>query len=115
MNRIICLIIIATETEETFAPKFVKEPKSIDAASGELVTFECQVEGQPRPTVTWFKNSSIIKANEEIQLFYDEDNTAKLIIKEAFADDSGTYIAVAKNALGSVSYSTQLNVEGIIT
>jgi hypothetical protein len=95
------------------APKFLKVLDCIYASAGESITFECQVEGNPRPTITWFKQSSIIKANEEIQIFYDEDNTAKLIIKEVFPDDAGTYIVVAKNVMGSVSYSAELVVEGI--
>lgn len=81
-------------------------------SAGETATFECQVEGNPRPTVTWFRHSTIIKTSERIQIFYDEDNTAKLVIKETYPEDSGRYTVVAKNAIGSKSYTVDLNVDG---
>ncbi|CAG2174465.1 unnamed protein product, partial [Oppiella nova] len=100
------------EPDDTFEPRFVRDLQCMYAWVGETVTFECQVEGNPRPTITWFKHSSILKANDEIQMYYEEDNSAKLIIKEVFAEDSGKYTVVAKNSIGYKSYTVDLNVEG---
>ena len=71
------------------------------------------MEGNPRPTITWFKESTILRSNEQVQIFYDEDNTAKLIIKEVFPEDSGKYTVVAKNKIGSKTYTVDLTVDGI--
>ncbi|CAG2101276.1 unnamed protein product [Medioppia subpectinata] len=99
------------EIDNRFAPRFTRDLQCIDAFVGETVTFECQVEGNPRPTITWFKHSSILKPNDEIQMYYSEDNTAKLIIREVFAEDSGKYTVVAKNTVGHQAYTVDLNVE----
>lgn len=44
-------------------------------------------------------------------MFYDEDNTATLIIKEVFPEDAGTFTCVAKNSAGFASSTTELTVE----
>ena len=104
---------LVEELDETFEPIFVRQLQCIDAYAGETVTFECQVEGNPRPTITWFKHSSILKASDQIQIFYDEDNTAKLIIRDVYPEDCGKYTVVAKNIVGSKAYTVDLNVDGI--
>ncbi|XP_054168359.1 titin-like isoform X2 [Oppia nitens] len=99
------------EPDDTFAPRFVKRFQSISASIGERVVFECQVEGNPRPTITWFKHSAILKENNEIKMFYEENNIAKLVIIEVFAEDAAKYTVVAKNSVGYVSHTVDLNVD----
>lgn len=73
--------------------------------------FECQVEGIPRPQITWFRQTAIIKPSPDFQMFYDDDNVATLIIKEVFPEDSGNFTVVAKNTCGFASSTTELTVE----
>lgn len=73
--------------------------------------FECKVEGQPRPQITWFRQTAIIKQSQDFQMYYDEDNVATLIIREVFPEDSGTFTCVAKNTAGFASSTTELTVE----
>lgn len=70
-----------------------------------------QVTGNPRPTITWFKQTQILKNTEEFTIYYDESNTTTLYIKESFPEDSGTYTVVAKNLAGFTSCSAELTVE----
>ena len=35
---------------------FVRKPRSIEAEQGDLVIIECEVAGDPKPTVTWTRN-----------------------------------------------------------
>ena len=90
----------------------MRQLECLDVSAGETATFECQVEGNPRPTITWFRHSAIIKPSDRIQLYYDEDNTAKLIIKEVYPEDSGRYTVVAKNVVGATTYTVELDVDG---
>lgn len=73
--------------------------------------FECRVEGFPRPQITWFRQTHIIKESIDFQMFYDEDNSATLIIKEVFPEDAGTFTCVAKNSAGFASSTAELTVE----
>lgn len=97
---------------ETYAPRFIEKLKPIHTSDGYTVQFECQVEGLPRPQITWFRQTAIIKPSQDFQIYYDEDNTATLIIREVFPEDAGTYTCVAKNAAGFASSTTQLAVDG---
>lgn len=48
-------------------------------------------------------------------MFYSDDNTATLVVKEVFPEDAGTFTCVAKNQAGHVTSSAELVVEGPIS
>lgn len=113
------------------------QPKHVP--DGATVQFECKVVGNPRPQITWFRQTAIIKPSHDfqvpnldcfilwfisthlglfciylffcLQIFYDDDNVATLIISEVFPEDAGTFTCVAKNAAGFASSTTELVVE----
>lgn len=93
------------------APKFIEKLKPQNTAEGYTIQFECKVEGVPRPQITWFRQTAIIKPSEDFQMYYDDDNVATLIIREVFLEDAGTFTCVAKNAAGFASSTTELVVE----
>ena len=94
------------------APRFGVQLKSVQAPDGHSVTFECQVEGHPRPIITWFRQTAVIKPSPDFQAVYDEeDNVATLTIAEVFPEDAGTFTCVAKNAAGFASSSAELVVQ----
>ncbi|GBN94600.1 Titin, partial [Araneus ventricosus] len=97
--------------EKLQAPKIVKKLSMVKVLDGQTVELTCQVSGNPRPTITWFKQTQIIKPSMEFQIFYDDDNVTTLIIREVFPEDAGTYTVVAKNAAGFSSTSAELVVE----
>ncbi|TGZ48419.1 hypothetical protein DBV15_02782 [Temnothorax longispinosus] len=97
--------------EKGSAPRFIEKLQPIHTLDGYTVQFECQVEGTPRPQITWFRQTAIIKPSTDFQMYYDEDNVATLIIKEVFPEDAGTFTCVAKNAAGFASNTTELIVE----
>merc|ERR1719471_385056 len=71
------------EGEATFAPKMTEKVKSLAAPDGSQVEFVCKVEGSPRPQITWFRQTAIIKPSQDFQIFYyDTDNKATLVIKK---------------------------------
>ncbi|KAL3275188.1 hypothetical protein HHI36_019957, partial [Cryptolaemus montrouzieri] len=97
--------------QKSVAPKFIEKLKPTVARDGDTVQFQCQVEGVPRPQITWFRQTAIIKHSEDFQIYYDEDNVATLIIKEVFSEDTGSFTCVAKNSSGFASTTTELIVE----
>lgn len=97
--------------EKTSAPKFIEKLQPIHTPDGYTIQFECKVEGYPRPQITWFRQTAIIKPSQDFQMYYDDDNVATLIIREVFPEDSGTFTCVAKNSVGYASSTTELSVE----
>lgn len=105
------LLAEPTEEEKTAAPRFIEQLQPVHTADGYTVQLECKVEGVPRPQITWFRQTAIIKPSQDFQMYYDDDNVATLIIREVFPEDAGTFTCVAKNAAGFASSSTELTVE----
>merc|ERR1712226_1022560 len=99
------------EGEASFAPKIIEKVHSMAASDGSQVEFVCKVEGSPRPQITWFRQTAIIKPSQDFQIFYYDDNKATLVIKEVFPEDAGTFTCVAKNCVGYASSSAELMVE----
>ena len=93
------------------APRFIEKLQPVHTPDGYTIQFECRVEGIPRPQITWFRQTAIIKPSQDFQMYYDEDNVATLIIREVFPEDAGTFTCVAKNAAGFASSTTELTVE----
>jgi hypothetical protein len=102
-------------TEKSMAPRFIEKLAPQHSQEGYTIQFECRVEGFPRPQIIWFRETAAIKPSQDFQMFYDEDNTATLIIREVFPEDAGTFTCVAKNAAGFASSTTQLVVETIMS
>ncbi|CAK1554213.1 unnamed protein product, partial [Leptosia nina] len=100
-----------TSEEQAIAPIFVEKLRPKHTPDGSTVQFECQVEGYPRPQITWFRQTAIIKPSQDFQMYYDDDNVATLVIREVFPEDAGTFTCVAKNAAGFASSTTELIVE----
>lgn len=98
--------------EKTFAPRFIEKLQPITTPDGYTIQFECKVEGNPRPQITWFRQTAIIKQSQDFQMYYDDDNVATLVIREVFPEDSGNFTCVAKNSVGYASSTTELTVEG---
>ncbi|KAJ4429601.1 hypothetical protein ANN_21787, partial [Periplaneta americana] len=100
-----------TPGEQATAPRFVQKLQPKHAQDGTTVQFECQVEGTPRPQITWFKETAILLPSQDFQIYYDDDNVATLIVREVFPEDAGKFTCVAKNAAGFASSTTELMVE----
>ena len=98
--------------EDSSAPRIIESVQSMSAPDGSQIQFVCKVEGSPRPQITWFRQTAIIKPSQDFQIsYYDGDNKATLVIKEVFPEDAGTFTCVAKNCIGFASSSAELIVE----
>lgn len=93
------------------APKFIEKLQPKHVPDGYSCTFECKVEGIPRPQITWFRQTAIIKPSNEFQMYYNEENVATLIIREVYPEDAGKFTCVAKNAFGFASSTAELTVD----
>ena len=53
--------------EDTFAPRIIEKVSSQSAPDGCAAEFVCKVEGNPRPQITWFRQTAIIKPSQDFQ------------------------------------------------
>ncbi|XP_009989473.1 PREDICTED: titin-like [Tauraco erythrolophus] len=91
-------------------PTLVSGLKNKTVTEGESVTLECHISGHPQPAVTWYREDYKIESSMDFQITF-KAGLARLVIREAFAEDSGRFTCTATNKAGSVSTSCHLHVK----
>lgn len=99
---------IFTEIKYT-QPHFTRPLKDAITREGDKFTFECEVTGNPEPTVEWFKDGISIQGNSDYKTSYDK-GLCRLVIEETFAADSAHFKCRASNLVGSTDTSASLSV-----
>ncbi|NXA48856.1 TITIN protein, partial [Nothocercus julius] len=92
-------------------PTLISGLKNQTVTEGESVILECSISGHPQPTVTWYREDYKIESSMDFQITF-KAGLARLVIREAFAEDSGRFTCTATNKAGSVSTSCHLHVKG---
>lgn len=75
------------------------------------MSLECQISGHPTPSVMWFREDYQIESSIDFQISYT-NGFARMLIREAFAEDSGRFTCTATSEAGTVSTSCYLLVKG---
>ncbi|OAD58515.1 Muscle M-line assembly protein unc-89 [Eufriesea mexicana] len=96
--------------EQPNPPVFIKELVPSVASEGSSYRMDCIVEGNPLPTVQWFKNDVNIDNSPDYIITYN-NGEAVLKFEEVFLEDKATYTCKAVNRLGQASTSAFLNVK----
>ncbi|KAF7709182.1 hypothetical protein HF521_016032 [Silurus meridionalis] len=96
--------------EPSIPPTVVAGLKNLTVTEGESVTLECQISGHPTPSIIWFREDYRIESSIDFQITY-EQGYARLMIREAFAEDSGRFTCTATNEAGTISTSCYLLVK----
>ena len=71
----------------------------------------CAVTGNPKPHVTWYRNSISLNTNTNYYIT-NTCGVCSMVILQVSSKDSGDYTVTAENELGRVECSTKLVVEG---
>ncbi|XP_060606385.1 neuroglian-like [Ruditapes philippinarum] len=83
-------------------PTIIKPPPAqIKVAESKSVTIDCLVTGKPDPTVTWYRNQSLITGGR-----FQIMPNGTLHIQKVVMADAGDYRCRAKNIYGEVTSST---------
>ena len=90
-------------------PSIIRVHPSRTAIAGKSVTLKCQVEGFPKPSITWYKGNEPIALDgvKFVQLLM-----GSLQIRKLEPTDNGEYTCKAFNRLGTVSRTLPLPVQG---
>ncbi|KAK3087485.1 hypothetical protein FSP39_006555 [Pinctada imbricata] len=75
---------------------------------GEGVILPCSVSGDPRPTITWYKDNSPISPTD-YHYFIREDGSLEIF--SSSAEDEGKYRCEATNIVGTIDKEIDLNIQ----
>ncbi|XP_021098568.1 hemicentin-1 [Heterocephalus glaber] len=82
-------------------------PTEIIATRGKTVSLECEVQGVPKPTVTWMKDGHPLTKGRGVEIV---DDGHILQLKNIHVSDTGRYVCVAMNAAGMSDKKYDLSV-----
>ncbi|KFM73053.1 Hemicentin-1, partial [Stegodyphus mimosarum] len=88
-------------------PTFIIQPHNTKTEVGNTVHFDCRLDGEPKPTVAWMKDSVLLQKDARIRTF--PNNTLQLIAVQQ--SDEGVYACFGNNSLGSAAAEAQLIVQ----
>ncbi|KAI1702784.1 immunoglobulin domain-containing protein [Ditylenchus destructor] len=96
--------------KEAAPPAFTTSLKSQECKEGDVVNFECEVEGWPEPELVWLVDDQPLRPSHDFRLQYDGQN-AKLEIRDAQPEDTGTYAVRITNEHGTAESNAKLVVQ----
>lgn len=70
-----CFNILGGDTGTGFAPTFVEKPKIIPNETGSLITMKCKCKANPKPVVTWYRGTNIVKESAKIKMIVVDKET----------------------------------------
>ena len=98
------------------APRFTQKPALRQEDGGQRLVFQCVLEASPKPDISWFRGTTSLSSSDRLRMRVDSaGGSAYNVIMEILGvtqADAGTYKVTAKNRLGEVSASINLNFSG---
>lgn len=99
--------------ENDCAPSFTQKPQLRQEDDGNRLIFECELLSKPKPTIQWFRSDNELTEDDRIQFKLNALDETKykviLDINDVAEEDAGLYKVKAKNAMGEVAASINLN------
>ncbi|KAH9498297.1 hypothetical protein Btru_006474 [Bulinus truncatus] len=99
-----------SKEEEGFKPHFTSLLKDTTVQDGEGLTLECDIEGNPRPQISWIRDGVEIFDSQDFQISMIGSH-CKLQISEIYPEDEGKYSCKAVNNLGEAISTCYVTVE----
>ncbi|XP_015784302.1 hemicentin-2 [Tetranychus urticae] len=92
-------------------PRIIEHPLDIVVKKNEPAMLYCKADGQPKPTIEWYKDGEKIRSNRP-RIFLSGDGLFFYkVSSEGKESDTGTYWCVARNSVGKViSRNATVNV-----
>lgn len=109
---IVFKVAAAAGSEVRNCPEFILPLYNMKVMDGQSATLECQVLGNPTPTIRWSVDETNIEASKDFKMTYEETTgRCALVIGDVLPEDEGQYKVLATNELGSNSSSAYLTVQ----
>ncbi|XP_069132541.1 twitchin-like isoform X9 [Argopecten irradians] len=98
---------------DDIAPRFTQKPVLKQEDGGKRLVFQCTLEASPKPSIQWFQGTTPVPESDRIRMRVESAGGSKYNIMMDIIGvtqaDAGAYKVVAKNKLGEVSASINLN------
>ena len=98
---------------EDFAPSFTQKPQLRQEDEGNRLVFECQLLSSPKPEIHWFRGETeLFEDNRTVFKTQPIENNKFLValeLDDVVEEDAGLYKVKAKNKMGEVAASINLN------
>uniref|UniRef100_A0A8W4FLN6 Obscurin n=1 Tax=Sus scrofa TaxID=9823 RepID=A0A8W4FLN6_PIG len=85
--------------------------EDVQAQRGGMAQFQAVIEGNPQPTVTWYKDGTQLVDGPQLSQ-QQEGTTYSLVLRDVAQRDAGVYTCLAQNAGGQVLCKAELLVHG---
>jgi len=85
------------------APKITQKQSDMTILIEETGTMIVKVEATPAPEITWYKDGQLIEESNRIKIIKEDNDTYKLVIKNAKVTDAGSYSIVARNEINQTT------------
>lgn len=79
--------------------KILNKPQSLTVEEGDLAIFECDVDGEPAPSITWLREGAVIGSSARHHIVSTQHNS-HLEISAVESSDEGSYTVLVENAEG---------------
>ncbi|CAA9993168.1 unnamed protein product [Nesidiocoris tenuis] len=93
------------------APLFVERFEEVQVSEKGTIRLTAKVDGNPIPSVTWFRNNKILLASPRITEMFDGEQILLEIVDADSEEDAGDYKCVATNAIGSATNGAKVTVD----
>lgn len=93
-------------------PSFVKRIENTTAVLGSTVKLQGTLKGSAPITVTWLKDSELLRHDDPNITMTFENNTASLAIAKIAMNHDGKYTCQAENEAGQQKSEAKLSVQG---
>ncbi|XP_012936768.1 uncharacterized protein LOC101859779, partial [Aplysia californica] len=94
----------------TVAPSIQQPLQDVTAPEGKTLHLEVRFTGSPAPEVIWFRGSNRILPNNMYKITVTP-TFSSLDIREAYAEDTGSYTVVVRNTAGEATSVCQVLIE----
>ncbi|XP_053193293.1 protein sidekick-1-like [Scomber japonicus] len=92
------------------APTFTSSPTDQTVTDGNTALFTCQMNGAPKPAITWRKGSQVLASGTVQVSRFTLLQSGGLQIKPVSFQDSGEYTCIAANSEGTINATATLTV-----
>ncbi|XP_057396424.1 obscurin [Balaenoptera acutorostrata] len=101
----------ASDMCATRPPSMQVTIEDVQAQRGGVAQFQAVIEGNPQPTVTWYKDGAQLVDGPRLSQ-QQEGTTYSVVLRDVAQHDAGVYTCLAHNAGGQVLCKAELLVHG---
>lgn len=94
--------------------KIVKKPQSLTVEEGDLARFDCNVDGDPAPSITWLHEGAVIGSSARHHILSNQHNS-HLEISAVESSDEGSYTVLVENSEGKQEAHFTLTIRKLVS